>query len=240
MNDMYTPTEARQGANAARRLIRDMPAGERPLTRFAQHGSRSLSSAELLALVLNTPDALELAQDVLALAGSIHQLPRLSRHQLAQLDGVGDALAGRILAAIEIGRRSISMPDDTAVTVTCPADAANLLMSRMCHLEQEHLVVILLDTRNKVIGTETVYVGSLNTSVVRIGEVVRRPILANAAAFILAHNHPSNDPSPSPEDVNVTRQVWQAGKLVDIELMDHVIIGHGRYVSLKERGLGFD
>ncbi|MCP4424432.1 MAG: DNA repair protein RadC [Chloroflexi bacterium] len=235
MTATYPPIEARP-----RRLIRDMPTGERPLTRLTHHGSRNLSSAELLALILNTPDALELAQDVLALAGSIQRLPRLNRHQLAKLDGVGDALAGRIMAAIEIGRRAVTTPSDAAVTVTTPADAANLLMSWMCHLEQEHLVVILLDTRNKVIGTETVYVGSLNTSVVRIGEVVRRPILANAAAFIMAHNHPSSDPSPSPEDVNVTRQVRQAAEMVDIKFLDHVIIGHGRFVSLKERGLGFD
>jgi DNA repair protein RadC len=110
----------------------------------------------------------------------------------------------------------------------------------MMFLEQEHLRLILLDTRNRVISTPTVYVGSLNTSVVRIGELFRAAIKDNAAAFIVAHNHPSGDPSPTPEDVNVTRQNVQSGKLLDIELLDHVIIGRQRYVSLKERGLGFD
>jgi DNA repair protein RadC len=113
-------------------------------------------------------------------------------------------------------------------------------MSEMMFLEQEHLRLILLDTRNRVISTPTVYVGSLNTSVVRIGELFRAAIKDNAAAFIVAHNHPSGDPSPSPEDVTVTRQIVQSGKLLDIELLDHVIIGRQRYVSLKERGLGFD
>jgi DNA repair protein RadC len=113
-------------------------------------------------------------------------------------------------------------------------------MSEMMFLEQEHLRLILLDTRNRVISTPSVYVGSLNTSVVRIGELFRAAIKDNAAAFIVAHNHPSGDPSPSPEDVTVTRQIVQSGKLLDIELLDHVIIGRQRYVSLKERGLGFD
>ena len=110
----------------------------------------------------------------------------------------------------------------------------------MMYLEQEHLRLILLDTRNYVIDTPTLYIGSLNTSMIRIGEVFRDAIRRNAAALIAAHNHPSGDPAPSPEDVNVTRQIVQAGKLLDIDLLDHIIIGRQRYVSLKERGLGFD
>lgn len=124
--------------------------------------------------------------------------------------------------------------------ITSPADAANLLMTEMAFLEQEHLRLILLDTRNHVIGTPTIYVGSLNTSVVRIGELFRAAVRANAAAMIVAHNHPSGDPSPSPEDVNVTREMVRAGKIMSLDVLDHVIIGRMRYVSLKERGLGFD
>jgi DNA repair protein RadC len=113
-------------------------------------------------------------------------------------------------------------------------------MSEMMFLEQEHLRLILLDTRNRVLSTPTIYIGSLNTSVIRIGELFRAAIKENAAAFIIVHNHPSGDPSPSPEDINVTRQVAQSGKLLDIDLLDHIVIGRQRYVSLKERGLGFD
>jgi DNA repair protein RadC len=113
-------------------------------------------------------------------------------------------------------------------------------MSEMMFLEQEHLKLVLLDTRNRVLGTPTIYVGSLNSSVIRIGELFRAALKENAAAFIVAHNHPSGDPSPSPEDIRVTKQLVQAGKLLDVEVLDHVIIGRQRFVSLKERGLGFD
>lgn len=124
--------------------------------------------------------------------------------------------------------------------MSSPGDAANLLMSEMMFLEQEHLRLILLDTRNRVLSMPTLYVGSLNSSVVRVGELFRAAIRENAAALIVAHNHPSGDPSPSPEDVNVTRQLVRAGKLLDIDVLDHIVIGQQRFVSLKERGLGFD
>jgi DNA repair protein RadC len=124
--------------------------------------------------------------------------------------------------------------------VTTPADAANLLMSEMMFLEQEELRVVILDTRNRVLSTPTIYRGSLNTSVIRIGELFRAAIRSNAAAVIVAHNHPSGDPAPSPEDINVTRQLVKAGKLLDIDVLDHIVIGRQKFVSLKERGLGFD
>ena len=123
--------------------------------------------------------------------------------------------------------------------ITSPADAANLLMPDMMYLEQEHLRLVLMDTRNRLLSMPTIYKGSLNTSVIRIGELFRAAIKENAAAFIVAHNHPSGDASPSPEDIRVTRKIVEAGELLDIEVLDHVIIGHQRFVSLKERGLGF-
>ncbi len=124
--------------------------------------------------------------------------------------------------------------------VVSPADAANLLMTDMMFLEQEQLRLILLDTRNRVISTPTIYKGSLNTSVIRVGELFRAALKENAAAFIAVHNHPSADPSPSPQDVAITRQIYQAGELLGIGLLDHVIIGQQRFVSMKERQLGFD
>ena len=125
-------------------------------------------------------------------------------------------------------------------TIQSPEDAAGLLLYEMGALEQEHLRVLLLDTRNRLMRTVEVYQGSLNASLVRVGEVLRDAVRSNAAAVIIAHNHPSGDPTPSPEDVALTRAVVEAGDLLDIEVLDHLVIGKGRFVSMKSRGLGFD
>lgn len=234
MSDTYTRTQIR------RRYVRDMPVGERPLTRLQENGAMALSTAEILASIVQTHDALDLATDMLNFFGSLAGLGRATIAELCRFDGVGESQAARIKAALELGRRMVSEPQDERPRVASPADAANLVMSEMMSLEQEHLRVLLLDTRNRVLGAPTVYIGSLNTSVVRVGELFRAAIRANAASVIVIHNHPSGDPSPSPEDVNVTRQLVRAGKLVDIEVLDHVVIGYQRYVSLKERSLGFD
>lgn len=203
-------------------------------------GAAAMSSAELLAVALATPDALDLAGDVLRMTGGVQNIPRLTAVELQQIDGVGESLAARIIALVELGRRSAFAQADERPLVSSPADAANLLMMEMSPLTQERLRVILLDTRNRVIGSPTIYIGSLNTAVMRIAEVFRPAIVAHAAAIIVAHNHPSGDPSPSPEDVNVTRQLVRVGSDMDVPVLDHVIIGHMRYVSLKERGLGFN
>jgi DNA repair protein RadC len=222
-----------------RRLIHELPASERPLPRLKAVGVTAMSSAELLALGLGTPDALDMAADILQLSGEACHFPRLTAVELQQVEGVGEALAARIVAMLEFSRRVIFARQEERVTIKSPADAANLLMADMMYLQQEHLRVILLDTRNHVIAAPTIYVGSLNASVVRIGELFRPAITHAAAAIIVAHNHPSGDPEPSPEDIRVTRQIVAAGKQLDIECLDHMIIGHHRFVSLKERGLGF-
>jgi DNA repair protein RadC len=153
---------------------------------------------------------------------------------------MGKAKASQLMAAIELGNRIASTPPDERQPIASPSDAANLLMYRMAALDQEYLFVILLDTRNRVIGHPLeVYHGSLNTSLIRVGEVFREAIRVNAAGLIVAHNHPSGDPSPSPEDVAVTRALVEAGKLLDIDVLDHLVFGRYRFVSLKERGLGF-
>ncbi len=227
--------------SGSRRLIREMPPGEQPLNRLYQVGTGAVSDAELIAAVVQTPDALDLAYELLRLAGgSLSRLPHLTRIQLKQLAGIGDAQAARLQAALELGNRVLSAEAGERERVASPADAANLLMVEMMTLEQEHLRLILLDTRNRVLATPTVYIGSLNTSVVRIGELFKQALIHNAAALIVVHNHPSGDPSPSPEDVGVTRQLVQAGQLLDVAVLDHIVIGHNRWVSLKERGLGFD
>ncbi|MBE7528697.1 MAG: DNA repair protein RadC [Chloroflexi bacterium] len=225
-------------------MIRDMAAGERPRERLVQVGPTAVSTAELLAILLRTgvpgENVVRLAERLLIQFKDLPGLARASIPELMTVHGVGEAKAVEIKAALEIGRRLLASAPQEKPRVTTPADAANLLMSEMMFLEKEHLKLVLLDTRNNVLGTPTIYVGSLNTSVIRVAELFRAAIRENAAAFIVAHNHPSGDPSPSPEDIRVTRQLAQAGKLLDIEVLDHVIIGHQRYVSLKERGLGFE
>ncbi len=226
---------------ASPRLIRELPLSEQPLQRLYRAGVNGISPAELIASILQTKNGLELAHQLLHLVeGQLHRLPQLTRTQLMQLSGVGQAQAARLQAALELGRRVLQADTGEQPSIQSPADAANLLMYEMMNLEQEHLRVILLNTRNRVITVPTVYVGSLNTSVVRLAEVFKPAIVHNAAAIIVCHNHPSSDPSPSPEDVSVTRHLVQAGEMLSIPVLDHIILGRHRFVSLKERQLGFD
>jgi DNA repair protein RadC len=143
------------------------------------------------------------------------------------------------MAAMELGRRLMFASPQQRPQITSPADAANLLMLEMSRLEQEQLRVLLLDTKNYVMAVHTLYMGNANTTIIRVGEVFREAVRENTTALILVHNHPSGDPTPSPEDVQVTRRIIEAGRLLDIEVLDHLVIGHQRYVSLKERGLAF-
>lgn len=225
-------------------MIRDMPLDERPRERFILAGPRAVSSAELLAITLRTgvggENVLRLAERLLVQMNGLAGLAQASITEITSVKGIGPTKAVQIQAALELGRRLLATAPQERPRITSPADAANLLMSEMMFLEQEHLRVILLNTRNNVLKMPTIYVGSLNTSVVRIGEIFRAAIKENAAALIVAHNHPSGDPTPSPEDVRVTQELVKAGKLLSIEVLDHIVIGRQRFVSLKERGLGFN
>ncbi len=225
-------------------MIRDLAISDRPRERLVQVGERSLATSELLAIVMRTgvggENAIRLAERTLAHFGGLPGLARASITELTNVKGIGTVKAVEIKASLELGRRLIASSPLDRPTVASPADAANLLMTEMTFLEQEHLRLILLDTRNHVLSTPTIYVGSLNTSVLRVGELFRSAIKENAAALIVAHNHPSGDPAPSPEDVRVTSQIVSAGQILDIDVLDHIIIGRQKFVSLKERGLGFD
>lgn len=224
--------------------LADLPADDRPRERLVAAGARALGNAELLAILLRVgvegENAVRLAERLLAEVGGLPGLLRASLSDLQALKGIGSAKAAQLLAAIELGRRiAVSLPDERPI-IKSPADAANLVLYELSGLEQEHLFVILLDTRNRVLGKRVeVYRGSLNTSLIRVGEVFREAVKVNAAGVIVVHNHPSGDPSPSPEDVAVTRTIIEAGKLLDIEVLDHLIVGQQKFVSLKERGLGF-
>lgn len=225
-------------------MIRDMAEHDRPRERLCKVGAEVLSTAELLAIVLRSgtqgENVLRMAERLLIQFDNLPGLARASIAELTVARGVGEAKAAEIKAALEIGRRLVASAPEERPRVATPDDAFHLLKSEMMFLEQEHLRLILLDTRNRVLRTPTIYVGSLNTSVIRVGELFRAAIRENAAALIVAHNHPSGDPTPSPEDITVTRQLVQAGKLLDVDVLDHIVIGRNRFVSLKQRGLGFD
>ena len=230
--DLYT-------AKPTRRCVCELPDEEKPLERLKHCGPQVLTLAELLAILFQTKDALDLAYDMLE-GRTILDLSRMTTGELCQFRGIGEGSAGRLKAAFEIGRRVMATPLSENPRVISPADAANILIPEMQELEQERLIVLVLDTRNRVIKKEVVYQGSLNTQVIRIAEIFRPAIKENGAAIIIAHNHPSGDPSPSPEDITVTRAICRIGKEIDIEVLDHLVIGRQRYISLKERGLGFD
>jgi DNA repair protein RadC len=171
--------------------------------------------------------------------GGIAGLHQASYPELTAQHGIGNAKAAQLKAAIELGRRLVQEAPDEKPAIHSPQDAASLIQFDMCAFEQEHLRVMYLNTRNRVLGWEDVYKGSLNQSQVRIGEVFKGAIRRNAASVIIAHNHPSGDPTPSPDDVAITRAIIEAGKLLDVEVLDHLIIGRGRFISLKERRLAF-
>jgi DNA repair protein RadC len=223
--------------------IKEMPESERPRERLEHFGAPTLSTAELLAIILRVgsrdENVVQLSTRLLAMHHGLAGLAQAPLSELASIKGMGRVKAIELKAAFELGRRlSLAAPHERP-QVKSPGDAAALLQLEMQVLEQEHLRTIMLDSKNHVLKVHTVYIGSLNSASVRVGELFREAIRLNSAAVIVAHNHPSGDPTPSPEDVQVTRQIVQAGKMLDIDVLDHLVIGQQRYVSLKERGLGF-
>ncbi len=223
--------------------ITDMDETERPRERLARLGAQSLSNAELIAILLRTgvqgENVIEIGQRLLAEFGGLAGLHRASFEELCSQHGLGAAKVAQLKAAMELGKRLRLESPEERPAVHSPADAAALVQFDMSALEQEELWVIALDTRNRVLKIEKLYKGSLNQSQVRVGELFKSAIRLNAANVIVVHNHPSGDPTPSPDDVTVTRQIIQAGKLLDVEVLDHIVIGRERFVSLKDRGLGF-
>jgi DNA repair protein RadC len=196
------------------------------------------TTVELLAAVVGGPQQIEIAEALSAhFRGDLRRLHNAPAEEIASIHGIGTATAARLKAAMTLAAR-LTAPGDERITINSPADAAALVHTEMAMLEAEHLRVILLNTRNQVLEIVEVYKGSVNSSQVRLSEAFRPAIQRNASSVIFVHNHPSTDPTPSPDDVAITRALVQAGRLMDIEVLDHLIIG-SRWVSLKERGLGF-
>lgn len=232
-----------------RLTIKEMNAEDRPRERLAKYGPETLSNAELLAIIIRTGTKDETAVDLanqllsgkgLAAPGGSGGLPGLAAaktEELCQMRGIGPAKAVQIKAALELGRRLSGTAADRRTAIGTPAQASSLMMDEMRFLDREHFRIIILNTKNQVMGVELVSVGSLNSTVVHPREVFKTPLKRSAAAIILVHNHPSGDPTPSQEDIDLTRRLVEAGKVLGIGVLDHIIIGDNRYVSLKERGL---
>lgn len=221
-------------------LIRDLPMGERPRERMMRLGQAYLSNAELIALLLRTGTAglsvTHLAEKLLSKTGGLKGLANMSLAELTQLKGIGPAKAVQLVAGLELGRRITRTIPAEKQQMQTPEDVANFVMDEMRYLTQEHFVCIYLDTKHRVIEKKCIFIGSLDTAVVHPREVLRAAISSSASAFICVHNHPSGDPTPSREDIEVTELLYQASITVGIDLLDHIIIGDQRFISLKERG----
>ena len=224
--------------------IREMPTSERPRERLVEYGSKNLSNTELIAILLRTGSAGEnvitLSARLLTRFGGLAGLGKAAFAELCGERGLSEAKACQLLAALELGRRYISLAPEERIIISTPQDAANLVTGEMGTLEQEHLRVILLNTRNEVLSTHEVYVGNVNSSVVRPAEVFRPAVRNNATSLIVVHNPPSGNPAPSDDDIAITADLVESGKLLGIEVLDHLVIGSGqRYVSMNESGQGF-
>ncbi|HUQ78245.1 MAG TPA: DNA repair protein RadC [Patescibacteria group bacterium] len=226
------------------RAIRELPAAERPRERLAMRGAGGLSSAELIGLLWGSGSrgrsAVDLAEDALARHEGLTGLARASDLELEALPGVGTAKAAQLTAAFELGRRLLADWPAGRWTIRSPRDVADRLMLQMGRLEREELRVVLLNTKNVVLRVATVYQGNVSSSLVRVGELFRDAVRLNASGVILVHNHPSGDPTPSPDDLHLTAEALAAGRLLDIDLLDHLVVGHDAFVSLRDRGVSFD
>jgi DNA repair protein RadC len=226
------------------RAIREIPPAERPRERLALRGASGLTSAELIALLWGSGaagrSAIGLAEEALARHEGLTGLARATDIELEEIPGVGRAKAAQLTAAFELGRRLLADWPAARWTVRSPRDVADRLVLQMGRLEREELRVVLLNTKNVVLRVATVYQGNVASSLVRVGELYRDAVRLNATGVILVHNHPSGDPTPSPDDLHLTAEALAAGRLLDIQLLDHLIVGHDAFVSLRDRGVSFD
>lgn len=221
--------------------IMDLPKNERPREKLLRYGADELSNSELLAIILrtgsNSENILNLSSRILKETGGLNGLMECSADDFMNLKGIGEAKASQLLALAELGKRFKSFKSGDEYKISEPKDAALLVLESMRYLKKEYLKIIMLNTKNIVISIKDVSVGSLNSSIVHPREVFCEAIKKSSASIIICHNHPSGDPTPSGEDINVTRRLKECSTLIGVELLDHIIIGNGTYISLKEKGI---
>ena len=206
---------------------------------IATYGARSLNNDELLQAIIEIKE--DRAHDIIHQSGGLRQLVHYTPNELAASHQLTPRQSRILHSAVELAKRINQASQDPQPQITCPEDAINILAPLMADALQEELHVLSLNTRNRVIDHRVIYIGAVDNSPIRPAEVLRPAVMMNAKGLMMAHNHPSGDPAPSPEDIRATRDIFKAGALLDIELLDHIVIGHGhRFVSLKAKGLGFD
>jgi len=224
--------------------IREMPREERPRERLRAAGAGPLTNAELLAIMLRTggngENVVALGQRVLSQFGGVTGMARVSFAELCGVKGIGGAKAAQVLAGIELGRRIVSASPEALPYVRCSDDIERLLRAEMVDLPQEELRVVLLNARSQLTGIRTASMGTADRATITLRDVFRAAVKENALAVAIVHNHPSGDPTPSPDDVTLTRQIVEAGRLLGIDVLDHIVIARGGYVSLREHGQGFE
>lgn len=222
-------------------MIRDLPLEERPREKLKTLGAGALSNAELLAILLRVggrnESAVQVATRILARGGGLRKLPELSLEELQENKGIGPDKAVMIKAALELGSRLATTPREELGSITNPRQAADLFMEELRYRKKEYFKILLLNTKNHIISREEISVGSLSASIVHPREIFNIPMRKSAASVILFHNHPSGDPSPSQEDLEVTRRLVDAGNILGISVRDHIIIGDGCFFSFREKGL---
>ncbi len=220
--------------------IQDVPKSERPRERLLQYGATHLSNKELIALLLGSgtrnESVLDLSNRVLMHFEGIKLLRNATIEELTAIKGIGPAKGVIMLAALELGDRLNRYKPSERYVVRSPEDGADYVMEEMRLLDQEHFIALFLNTKNQIIHSQTIFIGTLNSSVVHPREIFREAVRRSSASIIVAHNHPSGDPTPSPEDINVTKRLVKAGRIMGIELLDHLVIGDGKFISLKEKG----
>ena len=226
-----------------RLTIKEMPADERPQEKLKLRGAASLSTGELLAIILRTgvvgERVTDVAQRLLKKYDGLLGLSRADYADLCREHGLGEAKAAQLKACVELARRLALERPDERTRIHSPEDVAALVSSEMAALDQEELRTVLLNTKNEVLKIHTIYRGSVNAAQIRVAEVFKEAVRQNAPFLVVVHNHPSGDPTPSADDVAVTRELAKAGELLDVDVLDHLIIGDGRHVSLRRKGLGF-
>lgn len=222
--------------------IKELPVSERPREKLYKYGCEHLANAELIAIIIRTgsktKSAIDLARNVLALDDlGLAYLNDCTLQELTEINGMGKCKSAQLLAAIELGKRVMSYNKEDMIKIRSPRDIVNVIMYQMMHLKKEYFKAILLDTKNQVISIENISIGDLSSSIVHPREVFKVAIKKSSASIILAHNHPSGDPNPSREDINITKRLSDAGRILGINVIDHVIIGNEKYISFKEEGI---